>query len=176
MTPAVWTRRIADEFWSGPVTPLTFAVGGETMAEHMVRRTLRQAGLAALADLPVLSLHASHVYVNGSLLVAVVNLLPPIVRSDGLLQLLPPSLRSSLEPTSTLTATARTTLMAVRFLRHEPAWAPWRRAAAFERACAAIRGRFAEARGAVDAAPATLYAEMRRLRAELGTYLETVSW
>ncbi len=176
MIEVVWTRRIADEFWSGPVTPLTFTLLGETMAEHMVRRTLRQAGLPVLAQLPVLSLHASHVYVNGSLLAAVVNLLPPLLRTDGLLQLLPPSLRTRLEPTSTLTATARTATMAMRFLRREPAWAPWRRAAAFDRVCAAIRARFAKPRGAFDDEPATVYAEMRTLRAELGTYLETVGW
>src|SRR6266481_3935420 len=107
MTPAVWTRRIADEFWSGPVTPLTFAVLGETMAEHMVRRTLRQAGLSALGDLPVLSLHASHVYVNGCVLVAVVNLLPPVLRTEGLIQLLPRSLQAAVTPTPTVAATVQ---------------------------------------------------------------------
>jgi len=176
LSDPVWTRRIADEFWSGPVTPLTFTLLGDTMAEHMVRRTLRQAGLVDLADLPVLSLHASHVYVNGSLLTAVVNLLPPILRTDGLLQLVPPPLHARLEPTSILAATAQTATMALRFLRHEPAWAPWRRAAAFDRVCAAIRARFAQPRPAFDDEPAALYAQMRTMRDELGSYLETVGW
>ena len=176
MTKPVWTRRIADEFWSGPVTPLTFTLLGETMAEHMVRRTLRQAGFPALAEMPVLALHASHVYVNGSLLAAVVNLLPPVVRTEGLLQLVPPSLRARLESTSVPAATVRTATIAIRFLRHEPAWAPWRRAAAFDRACSEIRARFAPPRAAFDDEPTALYAEMQTLRRELGTYLETVGW
>jgi pyruvate,water dikinase len=177
MMCAVWTRRIADEFWSGPVTPLSYSLFGETMAEHMVRRTLRQAGIEALANSPVLRLHASHVYVNGTLLVAVVNLLPPVLRTEGLIQLLPAPLRAALEPTSAVAATVRTATTVLRFLLREPAWSPWQRAAAFDHACAAIRTRFsAPAASTHDVATAALYEEMGALRAALGTYLETVSW
>src|SRR6185369_4947197 len=94
LTPPVWSRRIADEFWSGPVTPLTFSLLAETMADHMVRRTLRLAGREDLAAEPVLLRNASHVYVNGALLGAVVGLLPDVVRSEGLLALLPPNVRA----------------------------------------------------------------------------------
>ncbi len=177
MMPPVWTRRIADEFWSGPVTPLTYSLLGETMAEHMVRRTLRQAGLDTLAHAPVLRLHASHVYVNGTLLVAVVNLLPPVLRTEGLIQLLPAPLERALEPTSALAATVHTATTVLRFVLREPAWSPWQRAAAFDRACTAVRDRFS---GPVtrdrNVATAAVYQEMIALRAALGTYLETVSW
>src|SRR6185369_11594532 len=115
LTRPVWTRRIADEFWSGPVTPLTFSLLAETMADHMVRRTLRQAGRQDLAGQPVLLRHASHVYVNGALLAAVVGLLPDVVRSDGLLALLPPDVRARLPITPTLEGAARTAMMVARF-------------------------------------------------------------
>ena len=49
------------------MTPLTFSLLADPMADHMVRRPLRLAGLDALAALPVLHLHASHVYVNAAL-------------------------------------------------------------------------------------------------------------
>ena len=74
----IWTRRIADELWSGPVTPLTYSLLAEPMAEHMVRRPLRTAGLDQLAELPVLRHHASHVYVNAALLTETIRLLPAI--------------------------------------------------------------------------------------------------
>ncbi|MBI3768250.1 MAG: hypothetical protein HY271_07100 [Deltaproteobacteria bacterium] len=177
MTTPVWTRRIADEFWSGPVTPLTYSLLGETMAEHMVRRTLRQAGLDTLANAPVLRLHASHVYVNGTLLVAVVNLLPPVLRTEGLIQLLPVPLKMALEPTSALAATVRTATTVLRFVLREPAWSPWQRAAAFDHACTAIRDRFSgPAPCEQNVAAAAAYEEMIALRAGLGSYLETVSW
>ena len=177
MIPPVWTRRIADEFWSGPVTPLTYSLLAETMADHMVRRTLRQAGLPTLAEAPVLRLHASHVYVNGTLLVAVVNLLPPVLRTEGLIQLLPPSLRGRLEPSSPLAATVRTAATVLRFALREPAWSPWQRAAAFDQACATIRTRLSgPVASGGDVETAALYAQMTETRAALGTYLETVSW
>ncbi len=177
MTVPVWTRRIADEFWSGPVTPLTYSLLGETMAEHMVRRALRQAGQDDLAREPVLRLHASHVYVNGSLMAAVVSLLPPVLRTEGLLSLLPPAVRSNLKETSALSATVHTTTTVLRFLLREPAWSPWQRATAFAHACKAISSRFAAPVAAGrDVTPRTLHAEMAAVRTALGTYLETVSW
>lgn len=174
MTP-VWSRRVADEFWSGPVTPLTFSLLAETMEEHMVRRVLRQAGQAVLASEPVLRRHASHVYVNGALLGGVVRLLPPTLRSDGVLQLLPAEIRASLPPTSPAAATLRAVEMVARFALREPAWSPWQRAAAFERAADAVRGRF-ETLPPPAREPAAIVAEMREVRAALGAFLETVSW
>src|SRR5215468_7914785 len=92
----IWTRRIANELWSGPVTPLTYSLLAEPMAEHMVRRPLRVAGLADLAALPLLRRHASHVYVNASLLAEVIQLLPAGLRSAGLLDLLPGPARDAI--------------------------------------------------------------------------------
>ncbi len=173
----VWTRRIADEFWSGPVTPLTYSLLAETMAEHMVRRSLRQASLPLLAAEPVLLRSRSHVYVNGALLAEVVSLLPPVLLSEGLLHLLPPEVRERVVPTSALAAAARTAGMIARFALQEPAWSPWQRAAAFKTACAAVRERFAGvAAPASDASLATLLGELHGTRAELGRYLEGVSW
>ncbi|HEY2385808.1 MAG TPA: PEP-utilizing enzyme [Candidatus Binatia bacterium] len=173
----IWTRRIADEFWSGPVTPLTYSLLSETMAEHMVRRVLRQAGLGRLAEEPVLRRSLSHVYVNGALLAEVVSLLPPILRSDGLLHLLPPEIRERLAPTSALTATARTVEMVARFALQEPSWSPWQRAAAFESTCAAVRTRFgAERPPQSEETLDRLLDDLRAARSELGRYLEGVSW
>ncbi len=176
MTP-LWTRRVADEFWSGPVTPLTYSLLAETMADHMVRRVLRQAGLGRLATTPVLLRSSSHVYVNGTLLAEVVGLLPPVLRSHGLLQLLPPEVRSRVVPASALTATARTAQMAARFALQEPAWSPWQRATAFEGACAAVRTRFTpQTLPAADLPLADLVRALEATRADLGAYLESVSW
>jgi pyruvate,water dikinase len=173
----IWTRRIADEFWSGPVTPLTYSLLAETMAEHMVRRVLRQAGLARLGEEPVLRRSLSHVYVNGALLAEVVSLLPPVLRSDGLLHLLPPEVRERLMPTSTVTATVRTVEMVARFALQEPSWSPWQRAAAFESICTAVRTRFGVERPPLSDEPlARILDDLRAARAELGRYLEGVSW
>jgi len=147
------------------------------MAEHMVRRVLRQAGLGDLASEPVLRRSLSHVYVNGALLAEVVSLLPPVLRSDGLLHLLPPEIRERLVPTSVLTATARTVEMVARFALQEPSWSPWQRAGAFEATCAAVRRRFgAERPPEIDVPLATLIGQLRATRVELGRYLEDVSW
>src|SRR3990172_535985 len=105
----VWTRRIADEFWSGPVTPLTFSLLAATMAARMVREPLEKAGLHALAAAPGFPRHASPVYVNAGLLAEVVALLPPALRSDGLLDLLPPAARRSLPATSWTATTMQVT-------------------------------------------------------------------
>jgi pyruvate,water dikinase len=176
-SPPLWTRRIADEFWSGPVTPLTFSLLAETMAEHMVRRPLHLAGLGALAELPVLRRHASHVYVNVALLTEVIERLPAAFRSGGLLDLLPAPARAGLGTTSAFVAGPRAAAIVARLLVYEREWVPWQRAAAFERACAQVRERF----GAMpppprDTGPEVLRAEMARVRDQLGDYLRTVSW
>ena len=93
--PPIWTRRIANELWSGAVTPLTYSLLAEPMAEHMVRRPLRTAGLERLAELPVLRHHASHVYVNATLLAETIRLLPSGLQSEGLLALLPDAAREA---------------------------------------------------------------------------------
>ena len=50
--PVLWSRRIADELWSGVVTPLTYSLLAPSMSDRMVRRRLERAGLTDLADEP----------------------------------------------------------------------------------------------------------------------------
>jgi pyruvate,water dikinase len=174
----IWTRRIADELWSGPVTPLTFSLLAEPMAEHMVRRPLRTAGLAELAELPVLRQHASHVYVNAVLLAATIRLLPPGLRSEGLLALVPEPARARIgDGPSWIGGGMQAIAIAARAWRNEPDWAPWARAAAFDRECVEVRRGF-QKRAAFGAKPSAddLRAELVRVSERLGRYLDVVSW
>ena len=180
---AVWSRQLADEFWSGAVTPLTFSLLAPPMEERMVREPLRRAGVRRLAAMPILRLERSHVYANASLVAAVVALLPGSLRSEGLLAVLPPELRAELGRRSLLVGGARAALIALRFWLREPAWPPWRRAAAFDAAAAAIPAALASAAESASVAgpgttpdPATAVAEMGRVRERLGDYLAVVSW
>jgi pyruvate,water dikinase len=173
---AVWSRRLADEFWSGPVTPLTFTLLAAPMVDRMVERPLRVAGLDRLAGRAVFRLHASHVYVNAALLADVVDLLPGLVRSDGLLALLPAEARTHLGVAGALDGLPAAAVIAAKLLWWEPAWAPWRRAAAFERACAGVRAVQGAATVPSTAAPWTLTAELHRTQQALGDYLAVVNW
>jgi phosphohistidine swiveling domain-containing protein len=172
-----WTRRIADEFWSGAVTPLTFSLLAEPMVEHMVRGPLRRAGLGALASAPVFRLYGSHVYVNADLLAEVIGLLPGSLQSEGLLALLPAAAHARLRSASSLSAGARAVGIATQLLLREKAWVPWRRAAAFDAACARLRVTFTgTCHTGPDERPAALHAEIGDVRAHLGDYLAVVSW
>ena len=174
----IWTRRIADEFWSGSVTPLTYSLLGEAMAEHLVRRPLRSAGLRELAELPILHRHACHVYVNAGLLASVIELLPAALRTDGLLDLLPAEARSRVGAGSSWIGGGATAVaIALRSWLHEPAWAPWRRAAAFEVECAAVRGELEKPLTfGGKPSPAEVVRELHKVRLRLGRYLDVVSW
>ncbi len=177
MSSVIWSRRIAEEFWSEPVTPLTFSLLGDLMAERMVRRPLRAAGLDALSLAPVLHLHASYVYANAALLADVIDLMPAAFRSDGLLSLLPGEARERLRATPMWRAGADAAAIAARLLWREPSWDPWRRAAAFDAECVRIRAALgAAAPPRPDASAAEIYAEIGRLREQLGDYLAIVSW
>ncbi len=174
---AVWSRRLADEFWSGPVTPLTFSLLAPAMVEQMASRALRVAGLDDLAERPVFRLHASHVYVNAGLLGDVVDLLPGLLHSDGLLALLPPAARSRVRPATPFEGLPNAARIAGKFLWREPAWIPWQRAAAFDTACARIRSAHAELPQASSIrSPWALVAEIARTQDALGDYLAVVSW
>lgn len=160
------------------MTPLTYALLAEPMAEHMVRRPLRTAGLDGLAELPVFRRHASHVYVNAALLSEVVRQLPPALRSEGLLGFLPPTARTGLGPgASWLGGITEAITIAWRAWRHEPDWAPWARADAFDRECVEVRRGF-QNRGTFGAkpSPAELRDELVRVAERLGHYLDVVSW
>jgi pyruvate,water dikinase len=159
----------------------------------MVRRPLRTAGLDALAELPVLRHHASHVYVNANLLAEVIRRLPAGLRSEGLLDLLPESVRRRLDGgASWVTGTLEALMIAERAWRREPAWAPWERAAAFDRECVEVRRGFrnpgtfgaepstrlgaAADRPAEPDAVAALRADLIHVAERLGHYLDVVSW
>ncbi len=160
------------------MTPLMYSVLAEPMAEHMVRRPLRIAGLGALAALPVFRRHASHVYVNAALLLEVIRRLPPALRSEGLLTLLPPSSRTSLGAgASWLAGGVEALTIAGRAWRSEPDWAPWARADAFDRECVEVRRGF-QNRGTFGAepSPTELCDELVRIAERLGHYLDVVSW
>jgi pyruvate,water dikinase len=173
----VWDRRLADEFWSGAVTPLTFSLLAPPMVERMVERPLATAGLTGLLGTPVFRLHASHVYVNAGLLGDVIDRLPGALRSDGLLALLPPEARARLREAAPLEGLPGALAIAGRLLIGERAWTPWQRAAAFESACERIRSESGHGRRHhVDPAPWTVVAEMSRVQDALGDYLAIVSW
>ncbi len=160
------------------MTPLTYSLLAEPMAEHMVRRPLRTAGLDDLADLPVFRQHASHVYVNATLLSEVVRRLPSALRSEGLLGFLPASARAGLGPgTSWLGGITQALAIAERAWRNEPDWAPWARADAFDRECVEVRRGF-QNRGTFGAkpSPTELCDELVRVAERLGHYLDVVSW
>lgn len=160
------------------MTPLTYSLLAEPMADHMVRRPLRTAGLDGLAALPVFRQHASHVYVNATLLSEVVRRLPTALRSEGLLGFLPASARASLGAgASWLGGITEAATIAERAWRNEPDWAPWARAEAFDRECVEVRRGF-QNRGTFGAkpSPAELCDELVRVAERLGHYLDVVSW
>ncbi|MCC6848121.1 MAG: hypothetical protein IT294_06425 [Deltaproteobacteria bacterium] len=169
---------MASELWSGPVTPLTYSLLAEPMAEHMIRRPLRTAGLQALAAMPAFRHHASHVYVNAALVAETIRLLPAGLRSDGLLGLLPAVARSGLGAgASWIGGGLRALAIAERAWRNEPAWAPWERADAFDRECVEVRRGFRN-REAFGAEPSQrdLRDELVHVAERLGRFLDVVSW
>jgi len=173
----IWTRRIANELWSGPVTPLTYSLLAEPMAEHMVRRPLRAAGLERLGELPVLRHHASHVYVNAVLLAEAIRLLPSGLQSAGLLALLPDAARAGSGGSSWIAGGLQALAIAARAWRNEPSWAPWERATAFNRECVEVRRGFQNL-GTFGAkpSPTELRADLVHVAERLGHYLDVVSW
>lgn len=172
----VWSRRIADELWSGAVTPLSFTMLADPMAENMVRRRLENAGLAGLASEPVFRLSRAHVYVNASLIADVMAEIPGVFLSDGLLELLPPPLQSPLRARARSLLSTSVAGVVLRLGLHERAWMPWARADLFRDATARIAGdlaRLAPAPGATDAA---IVEAIDGVRKRLGSFLEVVSW
>ncbi len=160
------------------MTPLTYSLLAEAMAEHMVRRPLRTAGLDDLAELPVLRHHASHVYVNATLLAATIRLLPGGLQSEGLLALVPDVARAGIGAGASWVAGGiQAFTIAERAWRNEPAWAPWERAAAFDRECVEVRRGF-QNRATFGAEPfdAELRDELVHVAERLGRFLDVVGW
>jgi phosphohistidine swiveling domain-containing protein len=172
----VWSRRLADELWSGVVTPLTYGLLADVMAEHMVRRRLARAGLDRLADWPVLRLESGHVYVNASLVAEVMMELPSAFVSEGLLSLLPQALHDRVRRggRSTLSPAVLATIaqLAVR----ERAWLPWTSAGQFRVETKRVARDLERHEDLRNLAPGEIAARIVGLRARLGEYLEVVSW
>ena len=172
----VWSRRIADELWSGAVTPLSFTMLADPMAEHMVRRRLENAGLSALAQEPVFRLSRAHVYVNASLIADVMAEIPSVFLSDGLLELLPASLRAPLRARARSLLSTSLAGIVLRLGLHERAWMPWARGDLFRDAAARIAGDLAGLAPAPGTDAAALVGAIDCVRARLGSFLEVVSW
>jgi pyruvate,water dikinase len=172
----VWSRRIADELWSGVVTPLSFTMLADPMAEHLVRRRLENAGLVTLSRQPVFRLSRAHVYVNASLIADVMAEIPSVFLSDGLLELLPPQLREPLRARTRSVLSAGLAVVVVRLGLHETAWMPWARADLFREAASRIAADLATLAPDPTASSAVLVDTIDRVRDRLGSFLEVVSW
>lgn len=176
MQETAWSRRIADELWSGPVTPLTYSLLAEPMAEHLVRRRLRHAGLSEAADRAVFRLVRGHVYVNASLVAEVMRELPRLFVSKGLLELLPENLRKEVRESERSLLGTQTIHTVLQLTWNERAWMPWSRAGLFRQEAARVRevlGAFALV--AQRSNPELLVA-FSQIQQRLGSYLEVVSW
>ena len=172
----VWSRRIADELWSGVVTPLSFTMLADPMAEHMVRRRLENAGLIALSREPVFRLSRAHVYVNASLIAEVMAEIPSVFLSDGLLALLPAALREPLRTKARSVLSASLAGIVVRLGLHERAWMPWARADQFRDAASRIAADLSSLAPAAGASNAAIVDAIDHVRDRLGSFLEIVSW
>ncbi len=173
----VWGRRLGDEFWASVVSPLSYSLLSEVMAERMVRRPLRAAGLARLSGEPVFCRFAGRVYVNMDLAERVLSLVPRPLRAPGLLELLPPRARERLLQSAPFHPGL---LLALALLSwRDPRWLPFRHRRLFDEAAAEVEARFGGEvpAGALRAcSKGELYRTLLGLRDPLGRYLETVVW
>ena len=172
----IWSRRIADELWSGVVTPLTFTMLADVMAEHTVRRRLGNAGLQGLASEPVFRLSGGHVYVNAALVAEVMGEVPAVFLSEGLLELLPTELRAGVRGTGRSVLSPTVATIVVNLALHERGWMPWSRAAVFRDAARRIAPQLAALTLAPDAPRAALASAIVAVRERLAEFLEAVSW
>jgi pyruvate,water dikinase len=122
--------------------------------------------------------------VNATLLAETIRLLPSGLQSEGLLTLLPDAAREAAGAgASWLRGLGQAAAIAERAFRNEPSWAPWERAATFERECVEVRRGF-QNRGTFGAEPGSsrrpsadeLRAELVHVSERLGRYLDVVSW
>jgi len=172
----VWSRRIADELWSGVVTPLTYSMLADRMAEHLARRRLSRAGLAAASTRPVFRLVRGRVYVNATLVAEVMRELPSSFVSEGLLELLPQGLRQDVRDSRRHVLSAQTIGTVLQLTRSEKAWMPWSRAELFRREAAAVGPELAALALPPTAAPDEILRALVRVEERLAGYLEVVSW
>jgi len=171
-----WSRRAADELWSGVVTPLTFSLLAEQMALHMAQKRLRQAGLTEVSQQPVFKLIRGHVYVNASLIHDVMQEVPSVLLSDGVLALLPRELQEDLRHRRRSFLDPRTISTVVRLTWNERGWLPWSRADLFRTEAARVEAEFARFEVSPEASPAQIAAQLKVVRGRLGEFLDVVSW
>lgn len=167
---------MADELWSGAVTPLTFSLLADVMAEHMAHRRLAAAGFAGEASEPVFRLHRGHVYVNASLVARVMRELPAPFVTDGLLSLLPAEMRPGLAASARSTVSPAVLATVLSLTARERGWMPWSRAAAFRTESARLREELGRPFDAGSLDDRDLAARIRFLRERLGGFLDVVSW
>lgn len=172
----IWSRRIADELWSGIVTPLTFTTLAEPMAEHMVRRRLGNAGLGRLAAEPVFRLSHGRVYVNASLVAEVMMEIPAPFLSDGLLELLPLELRATVRAQQRSLLSPSLGAILLNLGLHERGWLPWARATLFRGAAERASADVAAPSIAAAVDRDQIAAAIEELTRRLGEYLDAVSW
>lgn len=172
----IWSRRIADELWSGVVTPLTFTTLAEPMAEHMVRRRLSSAGLRRLGVQPVFRLSRGRVYVNASLVAEVMAEIPAPFLSDGLLELLPAELRATVRARQRSLLSPSLGAILLNLGLNERGWLPWARAALFREAAERASADVAAPSIVSAATRVELAAAIEQLTRQLGEYLDAVSW
>ena len=181
MERIAWSRRAADELWSGVVSPLTFSLLSGVMAERMVRRRLERAGLGSQSRAPVFRRIRGRVYVNATLIVDVLREVPSVFRSEGLLALLPQGLRPALRETKRGLADARTVRTVLSLVRNEDRWTPWARARLFDEACARVVREHPPQEHSPKVPPdlgdpEAILAAFAEAERQLGDYLDVVSW
>lgn len=158
------------------MTPLTFSLLADQMAEHMVRRRLANAGLSDLASAPVFRLARGHVYVNASLVAEVMGEIPAALLSDGLLDLLPRELRAAVLAKQRSLVSPRTVAVLANLTWREHAWMPWARADLFRDAVGAVAADLDALAPTASASGRELALAIAALRGRLASYLEVVSW
>ncbi|MFM7734696.1 MAG: PEP-utilizing enzyme [Alphaproteobacteria bacterium] len=167
---------MADELWSGAVTPLTFSLLADVMAEHMAHRRLSAAGFGEAAGEPVFRLYRGHVYVNASLVATVMRELPAPFVTEGLLSLLPAEMRPGLAASARSTASPAVLATVLSLTARERGWMPWARAAAFREESARLALELSRPCDLPSLDDRALAARIRFLRERMGGFLDVVSW
>lgn len=176
MARIAWSRRAADELWSGVVSPLTFSLLSDVMADRMVRRRLRGAGFREASEAPVFRRIRGRVYVNATLIAQVLEEVPAVFLSDGLLSLLPDELKRAVLANPRRLGDLRTLRTIAALFRNEERWTPWSRSALFRDACARVALEHAGPTGIVVRGPEEIVQAFETTQEKLGEYLEVVSW
>ncbi len=178
-SPVIWSRSLADEFWSGSVTPLMFSVSGQLIEARMVDEKLEFARIPKTA--PFLRYHHGYVYANTSLLGDIFSLIPSIFRTKEVLDNLPATLRDRLladERSLWSIFSPRFVGACFRTLLHERGWSPFTNHQRFRRHGDAILARALRGFGddVASATPESLLNSMARIENEMGEFLEAAIW